>query len=260
MTFIISAATGNIALQIADTRVTDAADGSVKDDFFIKTIVLHCIDAKLILSFTGLATIRGVRVDKWMESKLLKFEAWNRVFQEIMNYLKDEATSAAKLDVNLQKFGLEIVVIGLGLSPTGIRQPAIAIITNLSEPAKNTNRFSRIDPLGRPFARYILEPEKIRHYIGISGATGAGKLAINGLRRKLEKQLKRLPDNEDPRSTLDRMVAMLRLHRRLPSLGRVIGEHCVGIAIKSDFTVVSGSYGPSGGALLVPTFINGPAP
>jgi hypothetical protein len=63
MTFIISAATRAIALQDADTRVTRATDGAVVNDLSIKTTVLHCRDAKLIISFTGLASINGRKMD-----------------------------------------------------------------------------------------------------------------------------------------------------------------------------------------------------
>jgi hypothetical protein len=130
-------------------------------------------------------------------------------------------------------------VIGLGLSPKGTRQPAIAIVTNCSEPQQKQNRFKHVNPLGRAFERYILDPPNVRHYVAIDGAVGVsatGKLAINGLRRKLQRELRDLPDGCDPRSVLDRLVTMLRLHRRQhQELSRVIGEYCVAAAIKSDF-------------------------
>jgi hypothetical protein len=259
MTFIISAATRGIALQVADTRVTRATDGAIVDDLSIKTIVLHCKDAKLIISFTGLASINGKKTDKWIEEKLMQFKAWEKVFQETMNYLRDEATNALSRDKNLAKHGLEVVAIGLGYSPNGIRQPAIGMITNISEPAPSRNHFQFVDPIRRPFSRYILDPVHVRHYVGISGAIGASKLIINGLRRKLEKQLRQLPEGADPKPVLDRLVAMLQLHRQgHPGLSQVIGSHCVAVAIMSDFTVVSGSYGPRGGKLLLPNVIRAP--
>jgi hypothetical protein len=262
VTFIISAATKNIAIQVADTRVTRAFNRSLVSDRSIKMNVLHCWDAKLILSFTGLASISGVNVGQWVKDKLVQFNAWDRAFVEVLNHLRDEATHAAQIDQNLGKYGLEIVVIGLGRSPEGVRQPAIAFVTNMSEPQQEQNRFKDIDPGGRAFERYIFDPPKVRHYIGISGAVGvsaAGKLAINGLRRKLQKELQNLPDGSDPRSVLDRLVTMLRLHRQQhPALSRVIGEYCVAAAIKSDFSVVRGSYGPIGQAMLLPNLIRNP--
>jgi hypothetical protein len=259
MTFIISAATRNIALQVADTRLTRVADGTIKDDLSIKTTVLHCRDAKLIISFTGLASINGKRTNKWIEEKLVQFRAWEKVFQETMDYLRDEATNALSRDKNLEKHGLEIVVIGLGFSPAGTRQPAIALITNSSEPQVSRNQFVDVDPIGRPFIRYIRGPIVDRHYIGISGATGGRKLIINGLRRKLEKQLRQSPEGANPRQLLDRLVAILRLHKQdHPQLNQVIGSHCVAVAIMTDLKVVCVSYGPRGGKLLFPNFVEPP--
>ena len=259
MTFIISVATRNIALQVADTRVTRACDGSLVCDRSVKMTVAHCWDAKLIMSFTGLASIRGMQVGNWIEDKLTKFNAWNRAFVEVLDHIREEATLAAQQDHNLGKYGLEIVVIGLGVSPKGTRQPAIAIVTNCSEPQQNQNRFKYMDPSGRAFERYILDPPKVRHYVAVDGAvrvSAADKLSINGLRRKLQRELQNLPDGCDPRSVLDRLVAMLRLHRRQHrALSRVIGEYCVAAAIKSDFSVVRGSYGPKNLVALLPNLI-----
>jgi hypothetical protein len=200
------------------------------------------------MSFTGLASIGGIRVSDWIEEKLVKFGTRDRAFVEVLDHIKAEATLAAQLDRNLGKYGLEISVIGLGLSPNGIRQPAIAIVTNCSEPQQKQNRFIHVNPLGRAFERYILDPPKVRHYVAIDGAVGvpaAGKLAINVLRRKLQRELQNLPDGCDPRSALDRLVSMLRMHRQQhQAFSRAIGEYCVAAAIKSDFSVVRGSYGP----------------
>jgi hypothetical protein len=258
MTFIISAGTKNIALQVADTRVTSATDGTLIDDSSIKTTVVHGKDAKLILSFTGLASVDGMKTDQWIVAKLNKFKAWERVFQEIMDHLRDEATVAIGRNKNLEKYGLEIVVIGLGFSPKAIRQLAIAVITNRSEPVAQKNQFVIVNSIGRPFFRYILNPEKIRHYVGIDGAIGAPKLAISGLRKTFQSQLRKFREGDNPKKILDQSVAMLRLHRKNPQLAQVIGNHCVAVAIASDFSVVCGSYGQAGLELLVPNFVRSP--
>lgn len=260
MTFIISAATENVAIQVSDTRVTDARDGRLICDRSVKMILVHCQDAKVIISFTGLATISGTRVDKWLVDKLTKFECWNKVFQETMNYIRDEATAASKFDQRLQRYGLEIVAIGLGYSPESKRQPAIAFVTNVSETSPKQNQFRRVDPRGRAFQRYILTGD-IRHYVSISGAvdlSGAGHLTINGMRRKLQKELQEFPSGADPRTLLNRIVAMLRLHRKRPELAHLIGNYCVAAAVNSDFSIVAGSYGMPGHPLLLPLEVKRP--
>jgi hypothetical protein len=135
MTFIISAATKNAVFQIADTRLT-APDGSLSDDQAVKTVIVHCYDAKLAISYSGIASINRKRTDQWIEDKLIKFEAWNKVFQEMAQFLEGELTNASHGDRNLERYGLIIDIVGLGVSPTGVRQPAIAIITNLIAASK----------------------------------------------------------------------------------------------------------------------------
>jgi hypothetical protein len=258
MTFIISAATRNLAIQVADTRITSARDGALICDRSIKTTIIHCQDAKLIVSFTGLASIKGLSLDRWIKQKLQPFNVFDHGFVEVLDYLKLELTKAIRLDRNVETYGMELVFIGLGLSPAGVRQPAIALLTNRSEPQSSRNQFKDVNPHGRAFERYILDPTQVRHYIGISGAVGlkgTGQLAINGLRRKLQRQLAEFPDGGDARLILNRVVAMLRLHRKRPELGRVIGEYCVAAAIKSDFSTVAGSYGPVGQSMMLPTVI-----
>ena len=255
MTFIISAATKNAVFQIADTRLT-TPDGSLFDDEAVKTVIVHCYDAKLSISYSGMALINGKRTDQWIEDKLTKFKAWHKVFQEIVEFMKGELTNAIRGDRNLERYGLTIDIVGLGVSPAGVRQPAVAIITNATEPQIGRNQFKIVDSKGRPFSQYILTP-KFQHYIGINGAVGPS-IVINGLRRKIEKQLRRMTSLDDLRPIMDRLVAILRLHRQDRILGRVIGNYCLAVAIRSDFTTIVGSYGPKGKSILRPRIVQNP--
>jgi hypothetical protein len=157
----------------------------------------------------------------------------------------------------LEKYGLEIPIIGLGNSPAGKRLIAIAIVTNSSEPQPQRGQFRDVSPKGRSFARFILTPENIRWYIAISGAMGA-KLKINALRRKLKKKLVTFEQNADPKPVLDFLVAMLRLHRRDARIGQLIGERCIAVAIDNDFNVLSRSYGLCGDSPLAPNMVSSP--
>ena len=265
MTFIISAATKNAAFQVADTRVTEAKSGKLVDDQAIKMTIVHCFDAKLIMSFTGLASIRGVKTDAWIVAKLRRFEAWQKVFQEITNYLRDELTKAAASDSNLARYGLEVSIIGLGYSPNTVKQPAIACVTNVSAPDPvKKNQFTRFNGPHDRFDRYILRPEDegelpgIRAFYGIYGCVGSSNLAISGGLKQLRKRLQSLQDQADPRPVLDFLVSLVRLHRETPGYDYVIGEHCVAGAIRTDFSTVVVSYGVKGEKLLVPNIIRTP--
>jgi len=173
-------------------------------------------------------------------------------------YLRDELTNVLKRNPALGKFGLEVAIIGLGVSPGGVRRPAIACITNCSSPVPKRNGFARVDLDGRPFERYVLDndrPAGIRDFVGVYGATGGSEFAINGFIKKIQKRLRRLEPNADPRPILDGMVAALRLHRAAPQLSKVIGSHCVGAAVASDYKAICVSYGERGGRLLFPNFV-----
>jgi hypothetical protein len=139
MTFIISAASKNGAFQVSDTRLTKPVTGILFDDLSVKLTIVHCRDAKLAISYAGLATIGGVRTNKWITDTLMQFKAWDKVFQETTNYLRDTLTRTLRLDKSREKYGLQIDIVGLGVSPKGIRQPAIACITNRSEPDASRN-------------------------------------------------------------------------------------------------------------------------
>lgn len=262
MTFIISAATRNAAFQVADTRVTDAKSGKLVDDQTIKMTMVHCMDAKLIMSFTGLASIRGVKTDAWIAAKLRRFKAWQKVFQEITDHLRDELTKALESDENLTRYGLEVSIIGLGYSPNAVQQPAIACVTNFSAPdLVRKNQFTRFSAPQDKFNRYILRPEDgrelpgIQAFYGIYGCVGSSNLAITGGLKQLKRRLQSLQDQEDPRPMLDLLVSLVRLHRQTPSYEGVIGEHCVAAAIRTDFSTVVVSYGAKGKNLLVPNIV-----
>lgn len=263
MTFIISAATPNAAFQVADTRVTRASDGCLVDDRTIKMVIVHCFDAKLIFSFTGIATIRGVRTDAWVHARLMRFNAPKKVFQEIADYLRDELTNVTRLDKNLSKYGLEIPIIGLGYSPNRIRQPAIGCITNFSFPdAIRKNQFTRFDTPKAKFERYILRPTAIDEgwnqdmaFYGLYGCVGSENLLISGGLKQLRKKLRLSGDQLANRGILDFIVSLVRQHRQTPGFDRVIGEHCTAAAIMTDFSTMAVSYGPKGQKMLVPNIV-----
>ncbi len=250
MTFIISAATRKACFQVADTRLTDARTGALHDDFSVKTIAVDCADARVSISYTGLASIDGVTTGAWIADRLVGFSAWGRFFQDTMNYLRDELTNATNRNENLKRFGLEVSVIGLGNSPQGERQIAVAIITNCGEPQARRNQFKDVSP-SATFQRFILSPANVRFYIGCAGAMRA-KLAVNGMRRKLKKRLDKFETDTDPKTILDFLVAMLRSHRRDPHVSRLIGERCVAVAITNNLEVTSVSYDRNGDATLTP--------
>lgn len=82
MTLIITAATPNRIIQVADRRVTHLSSGRVsmrphkdeegtyRDDDTNKTIYARCFDAHFVVSYTGLAEVAGEPVFLWLARTL----------------------------------------------------------------------------------------------------------------------------------------------------------------------------------------------
>lgn len=91
MTLIINAITPRYCLQVADTRLTNANDGSLFDDDAIKTTVVYCTNAIVVISYTGLAFLDNIRTDKWVVEQLIKFKSWEKNLKEVLDYLQEVA-------------------------------------------------------------------------------------------------------------------------------------------------------------------------
>jgi hypothetical protein len=241
MTLIITAVTRDNAFQVADTKLTKL-DGSFFDDNLVKTTIVHCYDAKLIISYTGLATIDGKRTDIWLAKQLREAKAWEKVFVEVVEILRESLTQALTKNKSLGLYGLSVVISGLGNSPEGIRQPAIAFISNMEQPIPKSNSFKGASPQGRIFDKYFFDTGKnFTTYISVHGAVGP-KIAINGIRKKIQNELLGIKSQDELINVMDRLVAMLRLQRKDIRIGHLIGNDCTATVIKSDFNSLSRFY------------------
>jgi hypothetical protein len=75
MTLIITTATKDFVFQVADTQLTNP-NGTVYSDKLVKTTIVHCSDAKLLVSYTGLAFINNIRTDIWLVGELKASKIW----------------------------------------------------------------------------------------------------------------------------------------------------------------------------------------
>jgi len=89
VTLIVTAATKDFIFQVADTKLTNI-DGTSFDDVLVKTTLVDCYDVKVSISYTGLAFIEGQRTDIWLAFRLKEFEAWDKCFLEVIDFLKFE--------------------------------------------------------------------------------------------------------------------------------------------------------------------------
>lgn len=240
MTFIISAVTKNFAIQIADTRLTKL-DGSLYDDKLVKTTIVHCYDAKLVISYTGIASIDKKRTDKWLVAKLRESKAPEKVFVEVIEILRKSLSEALTRNPSLRSYGLTLVACGLGNSPEGILQPAIALVSNSQEFDLVYRSFKDIKPKTKEFNKYFFDfDSNFSYFISVDGAVGKKiTVAMNSFRRKIENKL-RNSKSDDAKGIVDSLVAMLRLQAKNPDVGFLIGEDCTAVVINSDFR--SSSY------------------
>lgn len=246
MTFIVAASTDDIAVHVADTRLTKT-DGSFYADDLVKTTVLHCKDAALLLSYTGLASIDGKRTDQWIVAQLHKFNAPAKVFVEIVNHLTDAFSDARRRNAPLAQFGVTLAINGLGVSPTGVHQQAVAVISNTEEPRPKRNAFVYVNPRGRNFRCFFLPPPN-SYYMAVHGSVSE-TLNISGHRKSIIRCLQTIKAQGEVKPLLDSLAAMLRDQRTDPKLSNVIGDECTAVAIGRDYGSIAYFYASSGSAV-----------
>jgi hypothetical protein len=146
MTFIITAASKHLTTQIADMLLTKP-DGTFYSDNVVKTTIVHCENAKVAISYSGLAFIDGKRTDKWL---VVQRNQRIREASSIVESLRSALTQALTRNKPLSEFGLSLDITGLVYSGRcGIRAPAIAVILNCQEPDPGRSRYRDLDPKGR---------------------------------------------------------------------------------------------------------------
>ena len=144
MTLILAAGNPELAIHVADTLLTKP-DGTFYADELVKTTIVHCKNAKLLISYTGLAIIDNTRTDKWIVRRLREFRAPSKVFKEIVFFLADALNKAVRRKPALRTIGLTLVINGPGVSPDNVRQLAIAYVSNVGKPHPKRGHFMPLD-------------------------------------------------------------------------------------------------------------------
>lgn len=112
MTLIVSAATRRAAYQVADAQLTLSPTGTVADDLAPKTVIVLCHDAKLIISYSGLASLDGLRTDRWLAQLLVRLDARSLVFLEVLEGLRTALNHAITSNPHLETHGLSLAICG----------------------------------------------------------------------------------------------------------------------------------------------------
>jgi len=232
MTLIITAATKRYVFQVADTRLT-YPDGQLYDDQSVKTTLATCYDAKLAISYTGLAVIGGQSTDLWLCRELTGAKVWERSFPDVVQFLKDRLTGASSHDYNLRKIGLTFVIAGLGINK-GARDVALALVTNCRRPIPRRSLLEWVQPK-EEFNRYFFDPgDNFTWYLSVHGAVDMNA-EISALRRKIGNKLLEARAPEQLTELMNYLVSWIRFQRRSKRVGHLISDDCTVVHIGSDF-------------------------
>lgn len=256
MTLIITAATRDIAIQVADTRLT-STNGKLVDENLVKTTIVHCLDAKLCISYTGLAYINRVRTDIWLAKMLNHHQSWKLSFPKVVQLILETLNETVKTNIHLEKCGLTVVIAGLGLNANK-RDLAVAQITNSQKLVKNGIREEFIDILSERniFRRYFFNPgKKFKWFIEINGAINE-KLKVKPFIRVISKKLLKASSQEHSVELVKIIVATLREHRKDGDLSQVIGENCTAVIIGRDFKSYSTFFSKNGSNNRFPNIVS----
>lgn len=251
MTLILTAATDDVAMSVADTRLT-TEDGKLFDDKTIKTLIVHCQDAKVAISYTGLAHVDRKSVDAWLAARLTQASQPVMTFHELVTFCSNQLTAAVTRTPALGRVGLTLVFTGLGIPTTGKRSSTIAIVTNCKEMDNKPRRINDVNPQARAFNPSFMSVN-VPYYLGMFGAvdeTGP----LNSYRKQIVKQLEAAKTANQAKRVLDLLVDVVR-KMRLGRCSGVISEQCVAVAIASDFSSQTHFYGAIGSLRKPPIIV-----
>lgn len=144
----------------------------------------------------------------------------------------------------LEAAGLTLVINGLGVSPEGVHQQAIAEISNCQEFQPKRNDFAYVKPKGKKFSRFIFQRSP-PWYLSVNGSV-SDTLNISGHRKKIVSQLRAAKTKDEVKALLDSLVAMLRYQRTDQKLGKIIGNDCTAVAIGRDYGSTAYFYSSKG--------------
>jgi hypothetical protein len=231
MTLVITVATKHLLIQAADTRLTK--NGRLCSEDLVKTTLVQCYDAKLAISYTGLAVIDAQRTDIWLYNLLTHADAWQITANDVVELIRASLTDCIPREANLRSVGLTVVVGGLALLADGRKDLVLSCITN-SERLAN-NHFERLFQPAERFQSYTCHVDINKTYvIQINGAIDLDE-SITALRKKLAHSLPTARTKEDLQHIMQYLAFWIRLAHKSRKVGNLIGEDCTVVCIDSQF-------------------------
>lgn len=199
MTQLIALANNRYSILLADRRIT--VDRRPVEDEFNKVCVLFCYDARVVISFTGLATYEAFNTSDWLVDTLSEIGDQTEAFAEILSALAQRARSKFK-ELLVKDRRLTFLITGFVYWEPAPR-PIAYVLSN----------FSNTDSLVDEFVLRSIAPSDAL-IVEVAGAISQLPPAVESSVRKL------LESNLDPSSVLRFAVKQLQ---NIASNGKSLG-------------------------------------
>lgn len=137
MTQLIALANNRYSILLADRRIT--VDGKPVEDEFNKVCVLFCYDARVAISFTGLATYEVFNTSDWLVDTLSEIGDQTEAFAEMLSALAQRAQRKFK-DAPVKDRRLTFLITGFvywELEP----RPIAYVLSNFSNTGSQVDEF-----------------------------------------------------------------------------------------------------------------------
>jgi len=146
-------------------------DGTLVDDAANKALLLQCVDARVAISYTGIADIAGMRTNTWLRQRLESLWQTSTLL-EIGNVLRGDLTAALRRQSHISNRQLTVVFNGYrgGL-------PFWGCITNETDPFAD-----HLTPVLPQFSLHSIETRQLmtkRAFVAVSGSLRAVPDAVD---------------------------------------------------------------------------------
>ncbi len=242
MTLVISAGNSEQIIQVSDRRLTNR--GKLVNDESSKAIILHCGNARLSVSYTGLASVgKSFITRKWLLKTISECAPPDYTAEQIIIRFTERATrefSENPFLKNLPKASKRLTIMFTGyLYHHAHPLAALAIVSNYQDIDKNQK------------LNYALD--KFTHYFrqGPGPGPNVGNFALifaigtlPPIKKEQNQLLREVVKNKIPaRKIVDLLVEIIRKLADHPSSGNTIGKQLDSVTIPKDIQMmVTSSY------------------
>ncbi len=264
MTLVITMLAQNKMVQVADTRLTLL--GREYDANAIKSVCVRCEDAYFTIGFSGLAEIKGQRLDLWLVDQIKHLMSGGlhgskQIVEKLVDQLDIEvpALTFRRTPVEKQYKGLLLSIAGFQHDLKGRKTFALPFwvaVSNierwdLMEPVEVAERFTckpfalRAAVPGAGTARRDTEPVYIVN--GERSALFGNDKHASQTKAKLDRALRTLKridqdSASDAKASATCLAEVIQHASRHPKYGKLIGPRCISVVMYPELGGIYSHY------------------